>query len=216
MDTLCSLCSLCVMVFNRYDLLVDCLRSASRGTIIPDLLYVINNGRDDGKLEQALLAWEGHARVVYTPKVPMGVAESWNWFLDNAPDPRIITNDDVVFGVRTFEAMLSAEGLFISPLKDAAFSCFLIHDECVKIVGRFDETISPGYAYFEDCDYFTRMRAAGVSVIQVESDTQHVGSATLKAQSPLDWEDHHRRFLLAQNNYVKKWGKLPEGRVLQR
>ncbi len=38
----------------------------------------------------------------------------------------------------------------------------------------------------------------------------HLGSQTNKMASPQEIQDHHRKFDLAKNNFIKKWGHLPE------
>jgi uncharacterized protein YggE len=73
----------------------------------------------------------------------------------------------------------------------------------------FDESISPGYAYFEDMDYLRRMRLAGVIDAVVECGVKHVQGATLAAYSPEELDDHHRKFQLAQANYTAKWRGKP-------
>lgn len=211
-----SLCSLCVMVVNRYDLLADCLRSASKGTLVPDGVYVIHNGKHEARLVQALEAWTGLS-YVHTPEKPTGVAEGWNWFIDNVPEERIITNDDVVFGPDSIAAMVESPGEFVSSLAGSnAFSCFLIRDTCVHEVGKFDETISPGYVYFEDCDYIMRMREKNIAITPVDCGVVHVGSGTLAARPPHEVNEHNRKFKIAQQNYLNKWGKMPDGVVEQR
>jgi hypothetical protein len=207
-------CSLCVLVFNRYDLLAECLLSAVSGRVIPDAVFIIDNGRCQSKVDKAIEPL--NEVFIYTPKEPMGVAESWNWFIDNVPEVRVVTSDDVTFGVNSLATLMDSPATFVSPVLDPPFACFLLKDKCVETVGRFDETISPGYIYFEDWDYTRRMEQAGIPVTIVECGVKHVGSATLRVKNEQEMAEHHRRFLIAQSNYLKKWGQLPAGVEVQR
>lgn len=196
----------CVPVLKRYDLLKNLVESLIRSTV-PVKLYVMDNGRRGEKLMKALgqtgIEFEG-----YTPVENMGVAASWNWFLRNVKEPRVIANDDVTFAPHSLEVLTSV------PLDLAwacGFSCFLIDDACVDKVGYFDETISPGYAYYEDDDYLQRLdgrgtREAVVRAGNVACGVAHVSSATLKVATPEEMEEHHRKFKIAQGNYARKWG----------
>jgi GT2 family glycosyltransferase len=81
---------------------------------------------------------------------------------------------------------------------------------CVERVGLFDEEISPGYAYFEDCDYVERMLLEKVRITPAhDAGVTHGGSKTLEAASQAEMQEHHRRFLLAKANFEKKWGRGP-------
>lgn len=200
----------CVPVLKRYDLLRNMLLSLDAGTVRPTKVVVVDNGRNHARMAAV------RAEVpcdVYTPSEPMGLAESWNWFIDNVPEERVIVNDDIEFGPQSLEKLVSTEGEFVSGLAGSnACSCFVLRDSCVERVGRFDEAISPGYAYFEDCDYIERMMVAQprVHLIAVECGVTHKGSQTTASYSPQEWGEHHRRFLAAQDNFVRKWGRMPD------
>lgn len=201
---------LCVPVLRRYDLLKNCIESALAGTVKPDKVWIIDNGQQT--VANPTLTFDAHVSWLI-PSRNLGVAASWNWFIDNVPEERIISNDDVLFAPESIERIVATKGAFVSPLakENIAFSCFLIRDECVAKVGKFDETISPGYAYWEDVDYAWRMDAAGLDITGVECGVTHVGSASL-----VEDVEHHRKFMIAQNNFLKKHGCLPQDRVRQR
>jgi len=207
------LVNVCVPVLRRYDLLQKMLKSLERSTLLPDCVYIIDNGKNAQQLKAALSDCQLSLVRTKTPEKPMGVAESWNWFLENVDEERIITNDDVLFGPDSLQAMVDTPGDFVSSLaaEHNAFSCFLLRDSCVKAVGMFDETISPGYGYFEDCDYGERMLISGVEISGVSCGVRHLKSQTLRAASPMEANVHHRKFYIAQENYIKKWGRLPRG-----
>lgn len=207
--------TLCVPVLNRYDLLHRLLVSAVASTRPPTSVWILDNGGNPIALQNAIsgldqpwVSW-----VVEHPQTNLGVAAAWNWFL-TAPEDRVIVNDDVVFAPESLARLVDTPGDFVSALGgSAAFSCFLIRDSCVEKVGRFDETISPGYAYFEDNDYAERMALADVQVVDVDAGVTHTKSSTITAYSNEELREHHQRFNLAKANYVKKWGRLPAGSV---
>jgi len=209
--------TVCVPTLKRYDLLAVLLQSLQQGSVLPSAICIIDNGRDHTRLIQELSKADVLERVnIKTPKHRLGVAESWNWFIRNVPEERVIVNDDVTFGRDSLQAMIETRGYIVSALRHTnACSCFLIRDTCVRKVGFFDERISPGYAYFEDCDYEIRMRAAGVSFTPVECGVIHgdeKGGSKTKAVYTLEEEvEHNRRFRIAQDNFRIKHGKLPHG-----
>lgn len=142
-----------------------------------------------------------------------GLAQAWNWFLQNVPEDRVICNDDIRFAYDSLRAILETNGEFVSALAGSnACSCFKLSDRCVDKVGLFDEEISPGYAYYEDCDYAERMAEVGLSIVGVQCGVEHEGSQTIAAFSAQDMELHHTKFVRAQGNYLKKWGCLPGDR----
>lgn len=149
----------------------------------------------------------------YKPAYNLGVAQSWNWFIDHTESPRIITNDDIVFDKYAIEKMLDADdgnNLMFPENLGNAFSCYYLPQTTIDIVGKFDETISPNYAYFEDNDYHYRMLLAGFNIKKATgSFVDHVGSSTLKSYSPLEMENHHKKFRAARDRYIKKWNGLP-------
>lgn len=199
---------LCVPVLKRYDLLRNMLASIMAGTVRPRI-HVIDNGRDSKRLRAAV---GDHIVSVFVPDEPMGLAAAWNWFIESVPEERIIVNDDLIFAPRSLEQMLAADGECVSALAGTnAFSCFLIRDSCVSKVGLFDEEISPGYAYFEDCDYAERMALIGLEITAVECGVVHIGSQTIALNDGPEWKRHHERFAVAKANFMAKWGKLPEG-----
>lgn len=197
----------CVPVLRRYDLLRELLSSLKPSSAGYDV-HVLDNGQDDRRLREAIAGFD--VRVT-TPPHPMGVAESWNWFIEHVPEERIITNDDVLFAPDSLERM-AATPYDLAWSFEAGFSCFLIRDACVKVVGLFDEAISPGYGYYEDQDYAMRVNGKGTKTPVVSSGhvvcgvSHPVQSQTLNAATRKELGEHHRRFLLAKANFADKWG----------
>jgi len=204
--------NICIPVLNRYDLLDRLLESLLESEVVPTKVCVIDNGSNFSiKKEFARLNIE-----TYRPQQNIGVAKSWNWFIKNVPEIRLITNDDVVFYPNTIGELIKAykDNYLIFPNGMAgdisSFSCFMLSDKIVKDVGYFDEDISPNYAYFEDNDYHRRMLAKGYDIKQAKNAfVGHFISATLARYSVGELAQHHDKFRLARKNYTKKWGGLP-------
>jgi hypothetical protein len=199
-----------VPVLRRYDLLREMLLSAQEGTVLPAFVWIIDNGKRPDLLHEMI----GEMVLpisVYTPERSLGVAECWNWFIDHVPEDRIITNDDITFEKDSIEAMRDTEGDLVF---GHGYSCFLIRNSAVEKIGRFDEDISPGYAYWEDIDYDQRIRLAqrgGNKFTQTNAPcaVHHGGSKTNEVASPEEINEHHSKFTLAHNNFLQKWSHLP-------
>lgn len=209
--------NICVTTFNRYDLLRLMLLSITRSHVRPDNIFIVDNGQNLDRMKPILLDPDlSDLKIILSSTKPMGVAESWNYFIRHVRSERIITNDDISFAPDTIGKMVESPGLVVSPIEiKNAFSCFLLRDICIQTVGLFDESISPGYVYFEDRDYIERMKRYNIYVTSVDSNVIHYGSQTLLARPPEEMQEHHRKFLIAQNNYLRKWGSLPDGMNVQ-
>lgn len=193
-------------VLNRYDLLRQLLLSL-KDSNEPFEVVILNNGL---RPLNGTIADTVEPIRVMTPLYSWGVAQSWNWFIDHVPEERLIVNDDVTFMSDSLRRMATTPGDFLSALPGTnAFSCFLLRDSCVAKIGKFDETISPGYAYFEDCDYVERMIQARIPITQVAAEVAHGGSQTPAKYSQDQWTEHHRLFAIAKNNFITKWGAEP-------
>ncbi len=200
--------SICIPVLKRYDLLRELLLSLHKSTVMPEAVYIINNGLDREKLD-AVLDASPVSIFVDTPEQNLGVAASWNRFIMETEDDRVIVNDDVTFAPESL-ALLTACPADLVWASGLGFACFVLRDSCVEKVGMFDETISPGYGYYEDEDFLQRLDGRGTkpavaTAENVECGAAHFHSATLKASSHDEIIDHHRKFLIARGNYIKKW-----------
>jgi GT2 family glycosyltransferase len=198
----------CVPVLKRYDLLRKLLESLEASLVQPDCVFILDNGMNEDALSQATKHL-GVPVIVDTPEEPLGVAASWNWFIKTADEERIIVNDDVQFAPESLGLLLASKADLVWA-EGLGFSCFVIRDRCVEKLGLFDETISPGYGYYEDEDYLQRLDGRGTrppSAIaeNVACGALHEHSATLKAALHDELLEHHRRFKIAQSNYARKW-----------
>jgi hypothetical protein len=196
--------NVCVPVLKRYDRLRDLVVSLNRSDVLPDALYVMDNGVCPDTVRIAIQPAVFPTTVETGPK---GVAESWNWFIEHVPEERVITNDDIVFAPQSLAAMVAANAEFVSCTY--GFSCFILRDACVQRVGLFDESISPGYAYFEDMDYLRRMRLQGIDDDVVRCGVVHRRSSTPASYTQEELNEHHRRFKIAESNYRAKWASAP-------
>lgn len=199
---------MCVPVVKRYDLLRELVLSLDVSTVPVERIFVIDNGPNPFLMMKVLAAsrWPVH---VHIPEKRLSVAASWNWFLQNVPEERVISNDDVKFSMTSLELMLASPAELVWA-KNYGFSCFCIRDSCIEKIGLFDENISPGYAYYEDEDYLQRLDRRGTQspVAQaenVECKIEHLHSGTLQAASTEELLEHHRKFKIAQQNYMRKW-----------
>lgn len=202
--------NVCVPVLRRYDMLANLLLSLGDSTLRPDAIYIIDNGRNPLKLDEALRKSPIKEIFVEVPEANLGVAASWNFFLQNVSEERVIVNDDVTFGPDSLRLLVASKADLVWA-KGEGFSCYVMRDSCVEKVGFFDETISPGYGYYEDDDYLQRLDGRGTKpALAVAEDVQcglgHSRSSTLAAATAFETMDHHRRFKIAQHNYMTKWG----------
>ncbi len=200
--------NICVPTLRRYDLLRKMVESTRSSNVRPDCYYIIDNGQNRRAVMQALGDFDIDVKL-HTPKKPLGVAASWNWFIKHVPDERFIVNDDLTFAPESI-GMMAASKADLVWAKDSGFACFLLRDSCVNKIGIFDETISPDYAYYEDEDYLQRIDGRGTRPASAVAETVDCGvvhhrSATLQVADHKQILEHHRRFLLAQANYAKKW-----------
>lgn len=202
-----SMVNICIPTLNRYDLLRQLLTNLLESTITLDAVYIIDNGnRYNIEIPQLNI-------IVHKPERNLGVAGSWNWFINNVPEIRIIMNDDIQLYPDSIGGLVSEFDennlVFPSGLGISSFSCFILPDNIIKDVGLFDETISPGYAYFEDNDYSHRMSIKGYGIKPANINVGHHGSSTLRLYTSKERMEHHRKFDLARKNYQRKWGGTP-------
>lgn len=208
--------NICVPVLKRYDLLQDLIRSLESSIVQPDAMYVIDNGQRMRTPHATRMELGGTLDYftdvelnIHVPAAPMGVAESWNWFIRNVKDDRVIANDDIQFAPESI-GLLTASPADLVWAAGCGFSCFVLRDACVAKIGEFDETISPGYGYYEDEDYLQRLDGRGTRepsavAANVDCGVRHVRSGTLRVATAEEIMEHDRKFKIAQNNYIKKW-----------
>lgn len=205
--------NVCIPVLRCYDLLHRLLLSLRESTVPVNRVWIIDNGKNESALRSAVAETLTTTFTIHTPKVPRGVAESWNWFIGRTSENRIITNDDMVFAPQSLERMIATPGDLSLGF---GFSCYLFRDSAIGKVGLFDEQISPGYAYFEDADYIQRIRQTPSFVMSDAQGTGLIhgdgkdGSCTYRAGTQEEIDEHWRKYRIAHGNFVKKHGAPPE------
>jgi sortase (surface protein transpeptidase) len=56
------------------------------------------------------------------------------------------------------------------------------------------------------------MNQAGLTIAwRDDAGVGHLGSQTIAGMDEKTVLAHHRKFVTAQENYIRKWGRLPEG-----
>ena len=160
----------------------------------------------------------------------LGVAKSWNMFMDQAVkddiDLLFIVNDDVTFEEGSFWSAVNAwedkpedavlmtahtsiaEDRFYPGMAD--FCCFALNPkEAIEKIGYFDsDNFFP--AYYEDNDYLYRVKLSeyefylygGLKVHHEGSKTQFWNGEEQRVVS-------HDAFRANQQRYIQKWGGLP-------
>jgi glycosyltransferase involved in cell wall biosynthesis len=192
---------LAIPTLCRYDLLSLLLKSAEAGSEKPDEYLIIDNG---GDLRSSGIHLPANTRVLHSGK-NLGVARSWNIFLDQAmetDEPIVIANDDIIFSTHTFRDMIAATDQFMF-VNGEGWSLFAQNPECTRRIGYYDEHFWP--AYYEDSDYEVRLLRAGFTTRQkVLTETLfHEGWATTKQLENPEWLRVGRE--RCRHYFLRKW-----------
>jgi GT2 family glycosyltransferase len=199
--------SVCIPTLNRYDLLDKCIDSLLVAGVSEERIFIINNG-----------IYPYGKGQCFNPGYNLGLAKSWNTFITHINGPWLISNDDIIFSKQAIDRFSETDipGIY-APDSIAGmnfFSCFLLFKEVIDRVGLFDEKISPGYAYFEDNDYKRRLDLVNIGLSNISNcPVEHLRSSTIQNFSDKEMQAHHMKFRRAENNYIKKWGGLPNHEV---
>ena len=198
---------------------------------LPWRLLLVDNLSTDGTRE-----WiqNSEYQSVLNP-ANFGVAKSWNqiitWAMSHDDcDAIYMLNNDIVLHPEAFnkmnESLLEKNKEVISGLNigtdpevlktfsvdsiveryspNVNFSCFGLVPETVKRVGLFDEAFK--IAYFEDNDYHTRLKNAGIGgSCDQWAWFSHYGSRTIKEGGV----KHSAAFENNKAYFKRKWGWLP-------
>jgi GT2 family glycosyltransferase len=134
------------------------------------------------------------ASEIYVWRMPnnLGVAASWNLGIKATPfSPGwMIVNHDIQFGeggTQAFYANCRPDNIVLGGKPN--WSCVWVGAEVVAKVGLFHEGFHP--AYFEDNDYETRARRAGVEVVQSTAAINHRNSSTLASSEKFQQRNSH-------------------------
>jgi GT2 family glycosyltransferase len=191
----------------RYDLLVKLLQSIEKGSELPSGYIIIDNG-GNLTLEQLKIIIEREVSIqLISPGENWGVARSWNHILELVGnEPVVISNDDIVFGHRTFQEISSAakEHTFVEGL---GWALFAQGPECIARVGWYDCNFYP--AYYEDNDYDVRLKRAGIRPFRALSEpVEHFGWATTRGlpEDKVKWLNEMRE--KNRQYFLQKWGHI--------
>ena len=202
-----------IPILNRGDLLKRCVESIDYPI---DRIIIINNGKEESVI--ASLAWlkERFPNIeVVTPPHNLGVAGSWNYFLQHYDVPYyLICGSDIQFSPGDLEKISS----FVDDHLDHAitfgnhgYSLFALTQYGIDLVGYFDENFYP--AYLEDCDHFYRVKLLGgrsceiPGVRAVHGEAPFWGSSTILSNPQF----RERNGITHGNNfkyYRSKWGGI--------
>ena len=193
-----------IPTLNRFDLLYPSLILYTQD--MPNVkLFVVDNGNQDIELK-----FKHPNLKVIVNHDNLGVAASWNILCKEIFQEHqyaIILNDDVYLGKKDYEIDMFLKQYpqkeFFLGTQD--FCSYIMPKNTFERVGDFDESFFP--AYFEDNDYFYRMRLAHINyfVAPIINPILYRSSMTMaKDPNILNY------FKDNQNRYINKWGGLPE------
>lgn len=204
--------TLAIPCVRRYDLLQGLLDSVERGTRQPDRYVIIDNG---DKIDDHKLRLPSNTDLL-RPGANLGVSATWNVVMRACPDYVVFSNDDVLFDAELLErferAAITSDATFIFPktADSTTFCVFLIKHACYEKVGPFDERFWP--AYYEDCDYHRRIKAAGIKELTFEgAGYEHIANGYLKAMTPEENAEFQKHMERNHAYYIQKWGGPPGG-----
>jgi GT2 family glycosyltransferase len=210
---------LAVTVLNRYDLLRKMLESLAAGSMVPRQILVLDNGgrwTKDTRSAGAMPLWNRITVRSVRPGQAIGLAASWNEALRwremrGLNEVLIITNDDLVWGRSSYEALVAGVEYGKPDLATSGnvggFVCFAGTPELVERVGYFDERFFP--AYFEDEDYHYRMRLQGLHPRGVPGCTiDHLESGSVQGMPEAERDIFKGHFQKNAMLYRQKWGGM--------
>ena len=210
---------ICIPTLKRYDLLCRLCKVLiqSEDAIDPSNIIIMDNG---GSLLESYY-WRNLSSCftqkkpeVIVPPENLGVAGSWNFFIQNFGQC-VIANDDVVFSRQSLQcfswAAMAYPHTVIFENNDLVngFSTFFVNrPEAWLEMGGFDELLNP--AYFEDNDCRRRLVLAGNPVRAVPLiGWRHDNSSTLLASDESYKRMHWCLYKRNGAYYYLKWGGSP-------
>lgn len=147
-------------------------------------------------------------------------------------DHVLVVNNDVELRPDTYRLLVEDRGLFVTavgvkdPEKIKAdpskfpydynvpdpaakrphpdFSCYLIHSEVWRTVGKFDEAFAGGYA--EDSDFHLRMHRAGITAYCLDLPFLHHASQTVILADELEREHIQQQADRNREYFYRKYG----------
>jgi len=186
-----------VPYISRSDLFVAMITSINHP--IKELVVIDNS--NDGSCPQV-----DDARYIKMHR-NMGVSWAWNTIIQSTPmaDWWCIVNSDIKFGPTDLGRLEEAMGSGYELVLLSGMALFGISASCIEKVGWFDTNFVP--AYCEDMDYSWRGRLLGIKALELGSDSQHSGSATI-GSDPRMRAGNERSYPMNVKYYQEKWGGI--------
>lgn len=206
----------CIPTYRSFDHCINAVLAAMQSSLLPDKYIIIDNSGDGSGTRHLQLLVEQYNNITIWPQTHnLGVAVSFNVFMQELQDHIIIANDDVFVHKDTVKTLIEAaennpRDIFFagSGHSGNAFSLFLLKKKGFCEIGPFDKKFYPGY--YEDNDYAYRMRLRGYSIVTVDAATyDHIGSSTIKTYDTQMMRQHHYDFTKNAQYYRSKWGGMP-------
>jgi len=193
-----------IPTLNRSDLLNPTLEKYFQQ--FPDVdIFIVNNG-------DKTITSRSKNFTIHKSKENYGVAKSWNYLCDQIfkdYEYALILNDDIEINLNQDEIenfLVNQKFDLIKCQAEYHLSSFALPKECFDR-DRFDEAFFP--AYFEDRDYFRRLKLRGSKIIEHSflNPSVFINSGTISK----DGGDPsiNDRFSKLQDLYIKKWGGPP-------
>lgn len=205
----------CIPTYRSFEHCKNAILAAERSFIRPDRYFVIDNSGDGQAVAYLQPLMDIIPITIWQQTHNLGVASSFNMFMQKLDDDIIIANDDVFVHYHTIQALVETShnnprDIFFagSGHSGNAFSLFLLKKKGFLEIGAFDTRFYPGY--YEDNDYARRMLLKGYAIITVNDATyDHIGSSTIKTYNQEMMDQHHRDFNRNSQYYFSKWGGMP-------
>lgn len=194
-----------IPTLNRSDLLNKSLKKYFSD--FPNTqIYILDNGNQD------IVAREDNFHYLPQEK-NLGVAKSWNALCEiifKNHDFALILNDDIYLGrsEKEVKKTISSQKFDLLRCEQEYHLCsFILSSKCFS-KHQFDETFYP--AYFEDRDYFYRLKLDGKKIIENKNLNPEIFLNSQTISSEGGDPKINKNFRALANFYIEKWGGLPE------
>ena len=117
-------------------------------------------------------------------------------------------------GLEKPEDMMNIEAIYDENEPDNQhpdFSCFMINENTIQKIGRFDDNFI--IAYFEDNDFHARIAISGEKAVSTISAIYYHFSSKTTQSNPHLKDLIKEAFELNRNYFKEKWGSFPLGDV---
>lgn len=191
-----------IPTINRYDLLEESLQKYLISDFINTKIFIVDNGNQMINIKHPNLT------IIRSSK-NLGVSGSWNilsTLIFDKYEYCLFLNDDIYFGKKEEEI-----NVFLKNYENEDFhvsfhnwSAFILPKKTYRKVGSFDSNFYP--AYFEDNDYFYRMKLQNLSYHQTEKLNCEIfrNSMTIQKDPTIN-----KNFEKNREYYIQKWGGAP-------